>query len=114
MIWFWLSSWIQAVRPTKRSFSVQPLSNLRSRSLSDSAISTTDCSNIRLEPYQAQLQLVYEYSVEFEGGQISDLSGLERAIAYAVAFELNMCDDLDRPLYKIKTNTRHNYSKTGK
>jgi hypothetical protein len=61
-------------------------------------ISTTDCTSIRLDP--AELQLVDEYAAESEGVGISSLSGLERAVAYAVAFELDKCDDLDRPLYK--------------
>ena len=37
-------------------------------------------------------------------------SGLEMAIAHAVASELKECDKMDRPLYTIKTTTRHEIS----
>jgi hypothetical protein len=66
-----------------------------------------------LEDYQAELQLLYKYLVEFESGGSRSLRGLEDAIAHAVAQELDTCDAMDRPLYKVKTNTQHDFSKSG-
>lgn len=102
-----------AVQATHPSSNVPQPSVLRGRNLTASTVSTTECDNIRVEPYSAELQLLYEYSAEFEAGKSSSLAGLETAVAHAVALELDMCDELGRPLYKVKTNTRHTFSKTG-
>jgi hypothetical protein len=87
---------------------------LRGRSLVGPTLTTTNCNAIRLEDYQAELQLVYKYLVEFAAGGSRSLHGLQQAITHAVAQELDSCDILDRPLYKIKTTTQHAFSKVGK
>jgi hypothetical protein len=38
---------------------------------------------------------------------------MEMAIAHAVAQELDTCDDMDRPLFKVKTDAKHAFSKNG-
>ena len=81
------------------------------RRLTAPTLTTTRCNAIHLEDYQAELQLVYSYLVEFAAGGSRSLSGIERAITHAVAQELDDCDIIDRPLYKVKTNTRHAFSK---
>jgi hypothetical protein len=81
------------------------------RRLPAPTLTTTRCNVIRHEDYQAELQLVYSYLVEFAAGSSRSLSGVERAITHAVAEELDDCDVIDRPLYKVKTNTRHAISK---
>lgn len=75
---------------------------------------TPRCNVIRIEAYQAELQLVYSYLVEFATGKPRSLSGVEDAITYAVAQKLDECDEFDRPRYKIKTNTKHVFSKESK
>jgi hypothetical protein len=91
---------------------IQP--RLRGRALASPTLTTTNCNAIRLEDYRAELQLVYKYVVEFAAGGSRSLIGLQQAIAHAVAQELNSCDILDRPLYKVKTTTQHAFSKDGK
>lgn len=81
------------------------------RRLNAPTLTTTRCNAIHLEDYQAELQLVYSYLVEFAAGSSRSLSGIETAITHAVAQELDDCDVIDRPLYKVKTNTRHAFSK---
>jgi hypothetical protein len=81
------------------------------RRLTAPTLTTTRCNAIHLEDYQAELQLVYSYLVEFAAGGSRSLSGIERAITHAIAQELDDCDVLDRPSYKVKTNTRHAFSK---
>jgi hypothetical protein len=83
------------------------------RSLQGPTLTTTNCNVIRLEDYQAELQLLFKYLVEFESGGSRSLRGLEDAIAHAVAQELDSCDAMDRPLYKVNTNTQHDFSKSG-
>ena len=78
------------------------------------ALVTPRCNVIRMEAYQAELQLVYSYFVEFASGKARNLAGIEQAISYAVAQELDECDEYDRPRYKIKTNTKHVFSKESK
>ena len=78
------------------------------------ALVTPRCNVIRMEAYQAELQLVYSYFVEFASGKTRNLVGIEQAITYAVAQELDACDEFDRPRYKIKTNTKHVFSKERK
>jgi hypothetical protein len=90
-----------------------PLRGARLLQTTPSALTTTNCNAIRQEDYQAELQLVYEYLVEFKKGGSRSLHGIETAITHAVAQNLDTCDALDRPLYKIKANTRHTFSKTG-
>jgi hypothetical protein len=110
---FKLSS-LLPVESTPSSSEFRPAPVLLDRTLdATSTVSTTNCEKMRSEPYSAELQLVYEYSAEFEAGKTKTLTGLEAAVAHAVASELDMCDDFGRPLYKVKTNTRHGYSKTG-
>jgi hypothetical protein len=87
---------------------------LRGRGLSiSSTVATSDCSAIRLAPYPAELQLFYEYSVEFKAGRAVSLRELERAISTHVAHQLDMCDNLGRPVYKVKTASQHGFSDKG-
>jgi hypothetical protein len=88
--------------------------SLRGRALRAPTVTTSNCNSFRLAPYPAELQLFYEYSVEFKAGRAVSLADLERAVSNAVALELDVCDALDRPMYKVKTNTRHIFSDTGK
>ena len=83
------------------------------RYLTAPTLTTTKCNVVRSDDYQAELQLVYSYLVEFRAGGSRSLHGLEQAISQAVAAELNSCDEMDRPMYKVKTNTRHEFSKDG-
>jgi hypothetical protein len=68
------------------------------RSLQSPTLATTNCNVIRLDDYQAELQLFYTYLVESKSGDSRSLHGLEDAIAHAVAQELDTCDSMDRPL----------------
>jgi hypothetical protein len=99
----------QEVEPAgKHSFS-----NL-ARQLQGPSLTTARCNMIRIEDYQAELQLLYEYEVEFALDSPRSLTGMELLIAHAVVQELDMCDEYDRPLYKVKTNARHAFSKDRK
>jgi hypothetical protein len=80
----------------------------------ESGLTTTNCNVIRKEPYQAELQLSYEYLVEFNKGESRSLDRIENIITETVAQSLDTCDGLDRPQYKVRDNTRHTLSKTGK
>ena len=82
------------------------------RTLSGSTITTPNCDAIRITSYPAELQLFYTYSVEFNDDLL--LNDMERAIAIAVALELDMCDVDGRPVYKVKTDTKHSFSKSGR
>ena len=77
------------------------------------AFTTTRCNAIRTDNYEAELRLSYEYEVEFKHGSSRSLEGIERAIIHAIAKELDACDALDRPVYKVKATARHTFSKTG-
>eukprot|EP00980_Cylindrotheca_fusiformis_P022943 scaffold9948_cov129-Cylindrotheca_fusiformis.AAC.11 len=97
-----------------------------------SVIATANC-NFNRKSYNAELQLFYSYIVEFDlGSEVSlggkhdrctelvgpflpphlertffTLLGMETAIALAVAQELDACDDMDRPLFKVRDDTEH-------
>ena len=88
--------------------------HLRGRLLSSSTVATSDCSAIRLAPYPAELQLLYDSSVEFKSGRAVSLKELARALANHVALHLDMCDNLGRPVYKVKLDSQHRFSKNGK
>jgi hypothetical protein len=92
----------------KRSFSTL------GRKLQGPSLTTARCNMIRVENYQAELQLLYEYEVEFAFDSPRSLSGMELLIAHAVVQELDVCDEYDRPLYKVQTNARHAFSKDSK
>jgi hypothetical protein len=92
--------------------SVQPR-NVSHRRLTSKTITTTNCDTVRIDPYPFEMRLLYEYSVEAEGGSAINLDDLEQAIAHAVANELNMCDGLGRPLFSVQTTAKHSFSKTG-
>ena len=83
----------------------------RSLQAAQAAITTTSCNEIRTEDYEAELQLVYEYLVEFKEDSTRSLVGIERGITQAIAQELDACDALDRPVYKVKATSRHTFSK---
>lgn len=85
-----------------------------SRSLLE-IITTTACSNIGLvKNYQARLDLVYTYSLEYSG--VLDLLGVERAIATSVASALNTCGDANQPIYAVALSeySAHHLIVTGK
>ena len=74
--------------------------------LLDTTLTTTSCSRIRTGRYKARLELFYFYLVEYESDEGNstakpDLSGIELAIATALAAELGSCDQLGRPLFAI-------------
>lgn len=78
---------------------------------------SSNCNSVRSKDdyYSTELQLYYVYEVEFEDHAKSrSLAGLEAVITAAVmeAF-VDACDLLDRPLYQVKTNMRHQFSKDG-
>ena len=83
-----------------------------SRLLSGSTITTPNCNMPRIAEYPAELQLFYTYSVEINNELL--LYDMERAIDNAVAIELDMCDFMGRPVYKIRTSTTHSFSTSGK
>jgi hypothetical protein len=89
-------------------------SNLRARVLSSTTVTTSDCSAIRSAPYPAELQLFYEYSVEFNPGRAVNLVDLERAIANVVAIQLSICDTSGQPVFKVLTGTPHRFSDKSK
>lgn len=80
------------------------------RELSTQTITTPNCNAVRTLPYSAELQLFYSYSVEFNNA--FSLTDIERAIANAVALQLDMCDVQGRPVYKVKT-IKHSFSNSG-
>jgi hypothetical protein len=77
------------------------------RSLAVSEIVTTAaCQEIRFDKYRARLDLFYFYTVVFASDSLPvDVTGIENAIAHAVASALNGCDDQERPLYAVKLST---------
>ena len=83
-----------------------------SRLLSGSTITTPNCDMPRIADYPAELQLFYTYSVEINNELL--LYDMEPAIDNAVAIELDMCDFMGRPVYKIRTSTTHSFSTSGK
>ena len=85
---------------------------LNDRQLVAKTLTSTKCNVVRLDPYNAELQLVYSYLVEF-AGHLQSLGGMEMATAQAVSQVLDGCDSLDRPLYEVATNTTHTFSKNG-
>lgn len=87
-------------------------SKLRARKLTSTTVTTSDCNSIRLSPYPAELQLFYEYSIEFRAGRAVSLTDLEQAIANTVAVRLNICDTSGRPVFKVRTDAPHRFSDT--
>jgi hypothetical protein len=85
-------------------------SSVRARTLSSTTVTTSDCSAIRSAPYPAELQLFYEYSVEFNPGKVVNLAHLERAISNTVAIQLSICDTFGQPVFKVRTDTPHRFS----
>lgn len=77
----------------------------------------SNCNAIRSREdyYSAELQLYYMYTVEFQSNAKSrSLTGLEALITSSVMeVFVDECDLLDRPLYQVKTNMRHKFSKEG-
>ncbi|CAJ1953458.1 unnamed protein product [Cylindrotheca closterium] len=69
-------------------------------------ISTANCNFVR-RSYDVTLQLVYAYKIQFASGSENQLEGTEIAIANAVAQALDTCDDMDRPLFAVKTGAKH-------
>jgi hypothetical protein len=66
-------------------------------------VTTAACKEIRYERYRARLDLFYFYTVIFANDTVPvDVTGIENAIAHAVASALNKCDDQERPLYAVK------------
>lgn len=103
----------QSISPTRSTGFLRHDTN--ARRLTTKTIATTNCDAIRLEPYPFELQLLYQYSVEVKSGggiSLNELDDIKRAVDHAVANELNMCDGLGRPLFTVKTNSRHSFSKT--
>jgi hypothetical protein len=67
-------------------------------------VTTAACNEIRFDKYRARLDLFYFYTVIFaiDNSLPVDVTGIESAIAHAVASALNGCDDQERPLYAVK------------
>jgi hypothetical protein len=68
-------------------------------------VTTAACNEIRFDKYRARLDLFYFYTVIFVASDNSvpvDVTGIETAIAHAVATALSGCDDQERPLYAVK------------
>ena len=76
--------------------------------------STSQCNGLKdASEYDSELQLLYIYLIEFVGTGPPDLTALEDAVSVAIASVLKDCDLFDRPMYVVKTNTKHELSKTG-
>jgi hypothetical protein len=67
-------------------------------------VTTAACNEIRFDKYRARLDLFYFYTVIFtsDNSMPVDVTGIENAIAHAVASALSGCDDQERPLYAVK------------
>jgi hypothetical protein len=67
-------------------------------------VTTAACNEIRFDKYLARLDLFYFYTVIFASDNSApvDVTGIENAIAHAIASALNGCDDQERPLYAVK------------
>lgn len=80
-------------------------------------ILSSNCKSFRPieDYYTAELQLFYVYSVEFASNAKSrSLTGMEAAITSSIMDTLvDYCDLLDRPMYKVKSSLRHQFSKDG-
>jgi hypothetical protein len=108
------------VRHYLRGSTAMSFNDPSSSSRRNTVVSTNNCGaeRRREDYYTAELHLYYVYSVEFEPDASSNsppsLTGMEAAITSAVsdAF-MDACDLLDRPMYKVKTNMRHQFSKDG-
>lgn len=79
-------------------------------------VTTTNCINVRKQPYKAKLALVYDYLVEYNevGIDDPDLIGVENAVVYGVAAALDTCDVDGSPLCAVELATRHHVFKDGK
>jgi hypothetical protein len=78
-------------------------------------VATTNCMNIRHEPYKAKLEFTYDYLVEYKPSQgPPDLIGIENAIAYGVAAALDTCNADESPLYAVELASRHEIYKDGR
>jgi hypothetical protein len=102
----------RTVKNTEQQQHLNPPSKLRARKLTSTTVTTSDCNSIRLSPFPAELQLFYEYSVEFRAGRAVSLTDLEQAIANTVADRLNICDTSGRPVFKVRTDAPHRFSDT--
>jgi hypothetical protein len=66
-------------------------------------VTTAACNEIRFDKHRARLDLFYFYTVVFASDSVPvDVTGIENAIAHAVASALHKCDDQERPLYAVK------------
>ena len=79
--------------------------------------SSSQCQAVRTvdDYYTAELQLYYVYAVEFAAHAKSrSLAGLEAVVTTAIMQSLaEFCDEMDRPMYKVLTTMRHQFSKDG-
>jgi hypothetical protein len=76
----------------------------RSVVVSSESVTTTACNKIRFDKYRARLDLFYFYTVvfSFDAPVGAVVTGIENAIAHAVASSLDSCDDQERPMYAAK------------
>lgn len=116
---------LYGLRQNLRNHAKQEIQELRhspSGRLLDETIYTADCNNVRLEPFQARLDLYYIYFLEYnasksfamvtEGNQSStsltlsinesNLFGLDTAIATSLVDVYNECNDKGQPMYAVQ------------
>ena len=76
-------------------------------------VSTTNCLNIRDDPYKARLELIYDYHVEYsvidnvDDDKGPDVIGVGNALSFAVAAALDTCSSDGSPLYAVELVSRH-------
>ena len=103
--------------PTKLDWYLHGHETNSSRHLFTDDSTASKCEAVRPvdEYYTAELQLYYVYAVEFAAHAKSrSLAGLEAVITTAISESLaDFCDEMDRPMYKVLTTMRHQFSKDG-
>lgn len=78
---------------------IMALNGDQSQQIIKEIITTTSCK-VREETFQARLELLYYYKVEYI--ESLDLVGIERALATSIASALNYCDENMEPLYAVE------------
>ena len=103
--------------PTKPDWYSRGNESLPHRHLFADDSNSSHCQAFRTvdDYYTAELQLYYIYAVEFSAhAQSRSLAGLEAVITTAISESLaDFCDEMDRPMYKVLTTMRHQFSKDG-
>ena len=73
---------------------------------SSNVVSTSECENVRTQPFAARLELEYLYLVE-SVAPLQNLKGMQNVNNRAILDALVTCDDKGFPLYALDLSTPH-------